>query len=116
MFRSILAIALCAAPLASLAAQAKPLSLEQRMLLRCSAAFAMVSHGQENGNADALQYPDMAERGKEFFVRATARVMNEAELSREEVSAALSAEAKDIASNKTLAEVMPACLSLLPAQ
>ena len=67
-----------AAPLSAQPAEAIPLSLDQRMLVRCSAAFAMIAHGQENGNAEALQYPPLAERGREFFVVSSARVMDEA--------------------------------------
>lgn len=97
-------------------AQASQLSLEQRMLLRCSAAFAMVAHGQENANAAALQYPDLAERGRDFFVRASARVMDEAGLSREALAQVMQAEAQDLWDNDTLDQVMPVCLSLLPPE
>lgn len=101
------------------AAQTPPtpqLSLDHRMLVRCSAAFAIVAMGQENGNAEAMRYPDLSQRGREFFVRASARVMDEAGLDREQIEAALSAEAQDLWDNGTLADVMPVCLSLLPAE
>lgn len=90
------------------------LSLEHRMLVRCSAAFAMVAMGQANGQEDALRYPDLSERGEEFFVRASAQVMDEADLDRAQISAALSAEAQDLWDNDTIDDVMPACLGLLP--
>lgn len=113
MIRFLLPFALIAPPVA--AQDAVPqLTLEQRMLLRCSAAFALVAEGQANGNAAAQQYPAMAERGREFFVRASARVMEEAGLDRNQISAALSAEAQDIWDNGTLDEVMSPCLALLP--
>ncbi|MDE1467502.1 hypothetical protein [Aurantiacibacter sp. D1-12] len=89
------------------------LSLEQRMLARCSAAFSLVATGQENGNAAALRYPDVRTSGREFFVRSGARLMDETGMSREQLSATLSAEAQDLWDNDTLDEVMPACLSLL---
>ncbi|WP_340588710.1 hypothetical protein [Erythrobacter alti] len=95
--------------------QAAPqLSLQHRMLVRCSAAFAMVAYGQENGQADALQYPDMRDRGEEFFVRASAQVMDEAQLDRVQIEAALSAEAQDLWDSGSIGDVMPACLALLP--
>lgn len=117
MIRTTLALALLAAPLAAIAQTPPPqLSLDHRMLVRCSAAFAIVANGQDNGNEAALRYPAMEERGREFFVRASAQVMDEAGLDREQIAAALSAEAQDIRDNGTLDEVMPVCLSLLPAE
>lgn len=117
MIRTTLALALLAAPLAAIAQTPPPqLSLDHRMLVRCSAAFAIVANGQSNGNETALRYPAMEERGREFFVRASAQVMDEAGLDREQIAAALSAEAQDIRDNGTLEEVMPVCLSLLPAE
>ncbi|KLE34896.1 hypothetical protein [Aurantiacibacter luteus] len=99
----------------AIAQEAPRLSLEQRMLVRCSAAFAIVARGQEAGDATMRAYPDLRLRGREFFVQASARVMDEAGLGREAVAAALGAEARDIRDNGTLAQVMPACLPLLPA-
>ncbi|QZH76502.1 MAG: hypothetical protein JY451_01815 [Erythrobacter sp.] len=92
-----------------------PLSLEHRMLLRCSAAFATVAQGQANGSAEALVYPDLRENGREFFVSASAQVMDEAGLDREQIAAALATEAQDLRGSETLEQIMPACLALLPA-
>ena len=83
------------------------------MLLRCSAAFALVAHAQQNGDATAVGYPDMSQRGMKFFVRSSAKVMDEAELSRDQIAAALGAEARDLQGNRTLAQMMPVCLDLL---
>jgi len=94
---------------------APQLSLEHRMLVRCSAAFAMVAYGQASGQEDALRYPDMRERGEEFFIRASAQVMDEAGLDRAQIEAALTAEAQDLRDSNTLDDVMPACLALLPS-
>jgi len=95
---------------------APQLSLDHRMLVRCSAAFAIVGTGQENGNAEALRYPDVTERGREFFVRASAQVMDEAGLDRDQITAALTAEAQDLANSGSLDQVMPVCLGLLPEE
>ncbi|MHA6332092.1 hypothetical protein ACXYL9_00285 [Qipengyuania sp. CAU 1752] len=97
-------------------APAEPqLSLQQRTSIRCSAAFAIVAKGQEAGNSEALAYPDLSERGKEFFVRASAQTMEEAGLTRDQISAVLSAEAHTLWDDGTLANVMPGCLLLLDA-
>ena len=85
------------------------------MLLRCSAAFALVAYRQGTGDAEAAQYPPLKERGSEFFVRASARVMDEAGLDRAAVTAALQGEAQALLQGGTLAAVMPACLSALEA-
>jgi len=121
VFRPLIALALITAPTlapaqASAQSHAPQLSLDHRMLLRCSAAFALVANGQENGNAEALRYPDLSQRGREFFVRASAQVMDEAGLDRAQIAAALSAEAQDLWDNGTLEQVMPVCLGLLPAE
>lgn len=116
MIRTFATLALIATPLSAQAPVAPQLTLDQRMLVRCSAAFSLVAQGQENGNADALRYPDLSQRGREFFVRASAQVMDEAGLDRDQISAALSAEAQDLWDNGTLDAVMPACLALLPSE
>ena len=106
--------ALVAVPVAA-QTPAPQVNLEHRMLLRCSAAFAMVAHAQGTGDAAALRYPDMAQNGREFFVRASARVMDEAQLTREQIATALASEARDIRDAGTLDEVMPICLPMLAA-
>ena len=109
----ILSAVLLAAPAA---AQAPPqFTLEHRMLLRCSAAFALIAYRQETADADAAQYPPLKERGSEFFVRASARVMDEAGLDRAAIDAALRTEAQGLLRGGTLAAVMPVCLSALDA-
>ena len=98
------------------AAQEQPgFTLEHRMLLRCSAAFALVAYRQEAGDASASQYPPLKERGSEYFVRASARVMDEAGLDRTAVSEALRVEAQSLLQDGKLAAIMPVCLSALEA-
>jgi len=92
---------------------AQALSLEHRMLLRCSAAFALMAHRQAAGDQAAQAYPPLQQRGQEFFVRASVRVIDEAKLDREGVTAALTAEALELQEGNTLEQVMPACLSAL---
>jgi hypothetical protein len=110
-----LSAALLASPAAAQVAPAPQLTLEHRMLLRCSAAFALVAYRQGAGDAEAAQYPPLKERGGEFFVRASARVMAEAGLDRAAIGSALEGEARTLLEGGTLAAVMPVCLSLLEA-
>src|SRR5690606_16424577 len=48
---------------AALPAASQGLTLEHRMLLKCSAAFALVAHGQSQGQAEALGYTVSAAEG-----------------------------------------------------
>ena len=102
-------------PAATQEGEAQALSLEHRMLLRCSAAFALMAHRQSTGDEAAQAYPPLQERGQEFFVRASARVIDEAGLDRNGVTAALTAEALQLQEGDALEQVMPACLSALEA-
>lgn len=102
-------------PLSASAQDAPKLSLEQKTSLRCSAAFAIVADGQARGNADALEYPALAERGREFFVRSSARLMDDAGLDRAQISKLMQIEAQDLWDKGEVEQIMPSCLLLLNA-
>ena len=107
--------AVLAAPAAAQVAAPRELSLEHRMMLRCSAAFALVAHRQETGDASVQQYPRLKERGSKYFVHASAKVMEQAGLDRPAITTALQAEARALLQGQTLAAIMPVCLSALDA-
>lgn len=112
------ALAFSAAPLAAQAdaTASPPLDLQQQTALRCSAAIAVVSSLQQQGESRATSdYPPIGERGREFFVRSTAKVMEETGMNREQVAAALAGEARELSGPGRLDEVMPACLLMLDA-
>lgn len=112
-FLPFVVAALIAAPAAT---QPTPqLSLEHRMLLRCSAAFALVATRQAAGDPEAMAHPPLKDRGTEFFVRASARVMDEGGLDRAQIAQALTAEARTLAAPGALEPMMPACLAALDA-
>jgi hypothetical protein len=124
MTRILAALAcLSLAAIPAAAQDATPLSLEQRMLLRCSAVFAIVAGEQSRGVASAAAYPPLAQRGREYFVRASARLMDELELSREQLTAHLQAEVGALQAGATEAGdrakfidgVMRPCLTALDA-
>lgn len=97
-------------------AQAPALSLEQQSGLRCAAAFALVAQAQSAGNAEALEYPALGERGREFFVRTAARLIDETALDRDGVARLLAQEASRLAQEEgALDRAMPPCLMLLEA-
>lgn len=89
------------------------ISLEQRTSLRCAAAFAIVAQGQARGNAGSLGWPPLGERGREFFVRISAQLMDDAGLERTTVATLLQREAKSLTDKGQVQQVMPSCLILL---
>ncbi|MFA7596020.1 MAG: hypothetical protein WCY92_06655 [Novosphingobium sp.] len=91
------------------------LTPEHRILLRCSAAFAVNSQQIAQGSADPALPPSLAERGKEYFVRAGAQLMDEAGVAREEIAALLKEEAARLAEPVALAAAMPGCVASLEA-
>lgn len=82
-------------------------------MIRCSAAFALVAHGQSNGNEAALKWPELATRGREFFVVALAGLMDDTGLDRNGVSQLVGTEAQRLWDTGELDAVMPACLLML---
>jgi hypothetical protein len=103
--------------------QDAPMSLEQCMMLRCSAAFAIVANDQARGAASAGSYPALGTRGREYFVRAGAALMDELHITREELAARLKAEVERLQAQSAqardpaafVAGVMQPCLSALDA-
>ena len=91
------------------------LSLEQTTALRCAVAFALTAEGQARGDAEATALPPLAERGREYFVRVSARLMDEPGLSREQVSAAAHSQARALVASGETLQVARACLPLVEA-
>lgn len=91
------------------------LSASNAAALRCSAAFALVSYGQDNGNEAAMKWPDLDARGREFFVRTLARIMDEAGVDRDGAAKLVEREAQGLLDQGEIDQVMPPCLALLHA-
>ena len=89
------------------------LSLEQQTSVRCSAAFAIVAGIQSQGGAN--EYPPLAERGREYFVRSAARLIDETGIDRAGITALMQAEAEALSDPERLEAALPACLLLLDA-
>lgn len=116
MLTSLLAAALAlqAAPEPTVAEPA-PLSQENRALLRCAAAFALVARDQAAGDSQATQWPDLSLRGREFFVRAMAQVMDATGRDRAGIAALANAEAQALTASGDVPKIMPTCLLMLEA-
>ena len=90
------------------------LTLEQQMLVRCSAAFALVANRQQAGEEWALAYPaELGSSGREFFVRAVAQVADETGAEPPALVPLLQQQAEQLLDRQVLEGVMPPCLSLL---
>ena len=91
------------------------LSEEHSAMLRCSAAFALVSYGQANGDEAMREWPIIDPRGREFFVRSLAKIIDDTGMTREQVSQMAEAEAQRLIDQNLLESVMPGCLLMLDA-
>ncbi|MXO65172.1 hypothetical protein [Altericroceibacterium endophyticum] len=115
-FSALVAAILAASPVAAQTAESNPvpqLTMEHHTLLRCSVVFAMIAGGQENGVEEALAYPPMEERGKEYFVRALAQVMQDTGMSRQQIFDAIKMETKAIAQSDNRDTIIDVCLQSL---
>jgi hypothetical protein len=105
------------------AAPASPPLVELDAAVRCSALFGIVAGEQLRGQADAQRFPPLATRGREFFVRTGARLMDAEALDRAAVQARLQAEVGRIQTESAAAPdarayvdaAMQPCLTLLDA-
>ncbi|MEO1730860.1 MAG: hypothetical protein AAFR64_08985 [Pseudomonadota bacterium] len=90
------------------------LSSEDRAALRCAAAFALVGARQQQGQ-DTGDWPEIGERGREFFVVALAGLMDEYALDRPAIDRLVRTEAEKLMQADEVDTVMPACLLMLQA-
>jgi hypothetical protein len=116
MTRTFIAAVLALAASPALAQQpAHQLTAEQQTLLHCSATLALVSGRQHAGDKEALAFPDITARGREYFVRALVQLMDEAGLDHDTVARLVQAEAARLQDSPGLLAGMPACLASLDA-
>lgn len=119
----VLTVALAAAPPAALAAPpARAPSAETDASLGCAAAFAVAATEQRRGERAALALPPLAVRGKEYFVRVSAKAMDETGLNREQVRALLGAHVAKLQAGAAndpdgaMTAVVTPCLARLDAE
>ena len=105
----------------STAASPDRLSAQHHVALRCGALFAITAGEQARGLPQARRWPVMAQRGREYFVRTAARIMDDTGATREEIRVAASREAQAVQRQvsaaadpaQAFATQMNACLPLL---
>jgi hypothetical protein len=110
-----LALAVAAPAVAQQPRPTPQLTDDQRTLLHCAATFALVSGRQHAKDPQALAFPDVTERGREYFVRAMVQLMDDAGLDHDAVKALVTQEAAGLQDSAVLYKQMPACLASLQA-
>lgn len=99
------------------------LGLQHKTLVRCSAAFAIIAHEQGQGVQSALAFPDLRQRGQEYFVRTGAQLIDDLQLTQQQVQGLYVQEVKRLQDESFLsddpaafvASLMQPCLILLDA-
>lgn len=92
------------------------LTLEQSSALKCGVGFAMAEQIRGEDGRVSPPSPELRTRGREFFVRGAARIMDQTGASREEIAALVAAQSAELRANpEQIDAMMPACLLLLEA-
>lgn len=101
----------------AIAMELTDLPIEQQTALRCAVAIAIATESQRAGDAQGKDWPDLAEnnRGREFFVRSIAKLMDDTGIDREGIALRGRKEAQALLEEGQLDAVMPACLLMLDA-
>ena len=96
-------------------AAAPVLTPPQAQALRCGVVFALGARLQDDKSPLAAGWPPLGARGKEYFVRVTARLMDDTGADREVLTALAMREAPALSDPRALAAAVPGCLPLLDA-
>lgn len=115
-----LAVLSAAVPLSAQVVDPAPalpaLTMEQETTLRCGVAFALVQQSREAGDAGFQDYPELGQRGQEFFVRTMAQLMEQTGANRDAIAKLVMREAEALKGDaQAIDQVMPACLLMLEA-
>ena len=87
----------------------------QAAALRCGIVFALGAKMQADKAPLAAGWPPLGARGKEYFVRVTAKLMDDTGASREVLAAMAMRQVPALSEPAALAAAMPGCLPLLDA-
>lgn len=113
-----LAAALAAGAAAAQPADLPKLTLDQETAVRCSAALAIVASEQARSAPLVAGWPILGARGREYFVRTGARLMDETGATRPQVQALFARSATELRGDgsglaQRLESLRRPCLSLL---
>ena len=110
MLTFLAALTLAAAPAAE-----PVLTPPQAAALRCGIVFALGAKMQADKVPLAAGWPPLDTRGKEYFVRVTAKLMDDTGASREVLAAMAMRQVAALSDPRATAAAMPGCLPLLEA-
>lgn len=91
------------------------LTAPQADALRCGVVFALGARLQAESSPLAAGWPALGTRGKEYFVRVTARLMDDTGANRETLVAMAMRHVAALNAPAATAAAMPGCLPLLDA-
>lgn len=101
---------------APVAAPALPtLTAPQSDALRCGVVFALANRMQTDKKPAAAAWPPLAVRGREYFVRMAAKIIEETGAPRDVIQTLASAQAVAFKDDAAVAAAVPGCLPLLDA-
>lgn len=112
MKRHLFLLALLSAPLSAQAA-APSLPVDLQAGLRCAALFSVIS--AEQARQGARDWPPVAQRGREFFVRISARAMDAGKLDRPALQALMRGEVAAVRKPEMRSALKAPCLAMLDA-
>lgn len=122
MMKSLITLAALSAAVPLSAQRVEPapalpgLTMEQETTLRCGVAFALVQQSREVGDAGFQDYPELGQRGQEFFVRTMAQLMEQTGANRDAIAQLVMREAESLKGDpQAIDQLMPACLLMLEA-
>lgn len=91
------------------------LSAPQAAALRCGVVFAMGAKMQAEGKPAAAGWPELGAKGREYFVRTAARIMEETGADRAAIQALAAAQLASLKDDAAIADAVPGCLVLMDA-
>ena len=89
------------------------LTEQNKAVIRCSAAFAVTAARQDQGLESAKQWPELGDRGREFFVVGLADIMDQHGIDRYVVARLVREERDRLNEAEQVDAVMPGCLLML---
>ena len=114
MMTLLLALALGATPVQALSAAPQPqLTMAQQTSLKCAIALSVGSELQRRHDPAATDWPPLADRSREFFVRVMAQIMDDTGMTQDAVAALVREQAKGLADRAVLTRAMPGCITLM---
>lgn len=103
-------------PIVLIAPPTPVLTSDQQVAMDCAVAFGLLAGNQREGRPGASRWPAMGPRHREFFVRVSAKLIDDYGIGRMQITNLARASARRFAADpEKLDAAMPGCLALLEA-